>query len=528
MTQAAARTVFKTLGILWSIALCACATLPTGYERLETFAFQDTESTPMGRKIAPMVAKHPGASGFYLLYQGMDAFVARALLADAAHRSIDVQYYIFHADKTGKLLAGRLLKAADRGVRVRLLIDDMGTGIEDDIMALLDRHPNFEIRLFNPFASRSAKGLDFFTRFDRVNRRMHNKSFTVDNQVTIVGGRNVGDEYFEANPIFNFADLDLMGIGPVVREVSTAFDAYWNSNFAVPVRVLHTEKELSYDLNEIRQYLADHVSQMRTSEYAKALAETHIVQEFVSGDLPLFWGPAKVVCDLPKKVATDSKDRSMHMGPRMRPVFEATRSELLLISPYFVPGKSGVSTLGEMHAQGVRILIITNSLAATDVPIVHAGYAPYRRDLLRKGIELYEAKPTPGKKVQKDKTGDLGGPSRASLHAKAFVFDRRLLFIGSPNLDPRSIDLNTEMGIFVDNSELAEMLAQGFERALPEKAYRLQLKEIPDEDKGMREVIEWTTKENGREVHFQLDPGVSAWRRVGIGLMSLLPIEGQL
>jgi len=409
-----------------------------------------------------------------------------------------------------------------------ILIDDLGTGIEDDIMALLDLHPDFEIRLFNPFASRNAKGLDFLTRFDRVNRRMHNKSFTVDNQVTIVGGRNIGDEYFEANPIFNFADLDLMGVGPVVNEVSTAFDAYWNSDFAVPIRVLHIEKELPEDLNEIRRYLTEHVSKMRASEYAKALAETQIVQDFVNEDLPLFWGPAKVVCDLPKKVATDPKDSSTHLGPRMWPVFEATRSELVLISPYFVPGKDGVSSLGKLRAKEVRILIITNSLAATDVSIVHAGYAPYRRDLLREGIELYEVKPTPGMKAKKTNNTGAVGSSRSSLHAKAFVFDRRLLFIGSPNLDPRSIDLNTEMGIFVDNSELAGMLAEGFEQALPTNAYRLRLKEVPDEGQRTREVIEWTTKENGRDVRFQTDPGVSAWRRVGIGLMSLLPIEGQL
>ena len=223
------------------LALAGCVSLPTDYPRTASQALTDTADTRLGRGIAPITARHPGESGIHLLQRGTDAFVARLVLAEAADRSLDVQYYIWHADITGKLLADGLLRAAERGVRVRVLLDDLGTAPNDHTLLALDRHPDIEVRLFNPVAARGARGLGTLLEFGRVNRRMHNKSFTADNQATIVGGRNIGDEYFEARPDLDFGDLDALAVGPVVRQVSASFDRFWNSPASVPITALTTD-----------------------------------------------------------------------------------------------------------------------------------------------------------------------------------------------------------------------------------------------------------------------------------------------
>ena len=515
-----------------ALALSACASLPVDYPRTMSSTIQGTDATILGRGIAPRTATHPGQSGLYPLRYGMEAFVARLVLAEAAEKSLDVQYYIWHGDQTGGLLAERLLRAADRGVRVRLLLDDLGTAADDAHLLALDAHPNFEVRLFNPVALRSARTLGMLVDFKRVNRRMHNKSFTADNQATIVGGRNVGDEYFEAQADLDFGDLDVIAVGPVVGEVSDAFDLYWNSPAAFPITAVAKKRSTPELLAQARLALAAHADRLRDSAYIEALRQSRLADDLRSGEVPLFWGRAWLVHDDPGKIDADPGDTATALLPRLRPVVEQMQSELLVVSPYFVPGEAGVEWFQGLRARGMKVRVLTNSLASTDVAAVHAGYARYREALLRAGVELYEVKPgasvRPKDKEEAGRKTGVPGSSRASLHAKAFAFDRRTLFIGSLNLDPRSVKLNTEIGVVFESPELAQLFIAGLERAFDVNAWRLELKPPASRPESPPSRIEWVALENGREVRLTSEPEVSAWRRMSVWFLSLLPIEEQL
>lgn len=449
--------------------------------------------------------------------------MARFVLAEAAQRSLDAQYYIWHGDTTGLLLADALVRAAERGVRVRLLLDDLGTAADDRALVALDAHPRIVVRLFNPIALRTARGLGMLLDFGRVNRRMHNKSFTADNQATIVGGRNVGDEYFEARPDLDFGDLDVLAIGPVVREVSSAFDRYWNSAAAFPITALTNVRLSDEELAEGRAELRAHSASQQDSAYAQALRNSQLAEQLRQWEIPLFWGRAWLVYDDPSKVTTAPTDTSTHLAPKLGEVIKRTQREFLVVSPYFVPGKEGVELFRSLRARGVTVKILTNSLASTDVSAVHAGYARYREDLLREGVQLYEVKSTArirekDRKSDKKEAGGLAGSSRASLHAKTFAFDRRDIFVGSMNLDPRSIELNTEIGVLFESAQAGELFAEDFDRSVKNNAFRLELKDR----------LEWVSEEDGVETRFTTEPNSSVWRRMGVWFLSLLPIESQL
>jgi putative cardiolipin synthase len=503
--------------------LAACASLPTDYPRTASFALTETNDTALGQAIVPLVAAHPGESGFHPLVRGLDAFVARIVLAEAAQKSLDAQYYIWHRDTTGHLLAEALVRAAERGVRVRMLLDDLGSAVGDDVLVALDAHPNIEVRLFNPVALRTARGLSMMLDFGRVNRRMHNKSFTADDQATIVGGRNVGDEYFEARPDLDFGDLDVLAIGPVVQEVSSAFDLYWNSAAAFPITALTNVRLSAEELAKRREEVRAYRETQMESAYAQALQDSQLARQLGQGEIPFFWGRAGLGYDHPSKVSTSPADTSTHLGPQLRKVIDLTRRELLIISPYFVPGKEGVEFFRSLRARGVKVRVLTNSLASTDVSAVHAGYAKYREELLREGVELYEIKATARirdddrKGDKKDKAG-MTGSSRASLHAKTFTFDRRAVFVGSLNLDPRSVELNTEIGVVFESPQAGEQFAEGFDRLVRKHAYRLEL----------ADGLEWVSEEDGVETRLTTEPNSSVWRRMGVWFLSWLPIESQL
>ena len=335
------------------------------------------------------------------------------------------------------------------------------------------------MRLFNPIASRSARLFGMLADFGRVNRRMHNKSFTADGQATIVGGRNIGDEYFEAASDLDFADVDVLAIGPVVKQVSDSFDLYWNSPAAIPIAALASKRISEKDVNRARAALAEYGESQRAGAYADALRNSGLAQELRTGSLNFFWGQAEALYDDPAKITQSPKDQGTHLLPQLAKITDSTQGELLIISPYFVPGDAGVEYFRRMRARGVRVVVLTNSLAATDVSAVHAGYSRYRRPLLESGVELYEVKATarrPGEQKARSGSGPgLGGSSRASLHAKVFVFDRRELFVGSLNLDPRSVSLNTEIGLVFESPELAALAAREIMGAVSGAAYRLAL-----------------------------------------------------
>jgi putative cardiolipin synthase len=501
-----------------------CASLPENTNRQASYALTDTDDTSFGQKSAARIeAEGDGQDGFMLLESGLDAFVARALLAHFAERSIDVQYYLYHRDLVGRLLLNKLIQAADCGVRVRLLIDDMDLGGRDDSLLALHSHPNIEMRVFNPFDRKIGRMSQFVTGFGSVTRRMHNKSFTVDNQVTIVGGRNIGNEYFDADPTLEFSDLDVMAIGNVVQDVSYSFDLYWNSELAYPVTTLIENRLSEEEIDQLYQKLQAYIEEHRDNPYLTALRASDLANAIRQKRVVYHWGKADVVYDLPEKISSDRDATELHLMTQLAPYFQAVEKELIIYSPYFVPGKEGVEFFKSLTDSGVRVRILTNSLASNDVSIVHAGYAKYRKALLRAGVELYEKNTKLTRTQRKEKKG-VGSSSKASLHAKSFVLDREKVFIGSLNLDPRSFYENSEIGVVITSAETAVTMAEDFEQVIKEGAFRLEL--VSDDE--LNEYILWHGYENGEKVTFEYDPYTSIWRRMGVGFMRILPIESQL
>ena len=516
----------ETLLVSLFLLASGCASLPDNTNRQESYALTDTADTTIGQLSAKRIGVESGGEekdGFLLLESGLDAFVARAVLTNHAERSIDVQYYLYHRDLVGHLFTDMLVKAADRGVRVRLLIDDMDLEGRDAGLVALDSHPNIEMRLFNPFDRKIDRMPQFVTGFGSVTRRMHNKSFTVDNQVTIVGGRNIGDEYFDADPTLEFADLDVMVFGNVVSDVSHAFDLYWNSELSYPAMTLIEERPSEEEINAMRMDLAEFALLQKDSEYVNALKNSDLANKMRARDVEYQYGNAVVVYDHPEKITSDRGATELHLMTQLAPYFEDIKKELIIFSPYFVPGDEGVEFFETLIKKGVSVKIITNSLASNDVGIVHAGYSKYRKALLRAGVELYEMNKKLTRAQRKEKKG-VGSSSKASLHAKSFILDRQKIFIGSLNLDPRSFYENSEIGVIIESAELASEMAEGFDSEISKGAFRLEL--VTDEDDN--EYIHWHGIENGVPVTYDVEPYTSFWRRMGIGIMRVMPIESQL
>ncbi|MES2658463.1 MAG: phospholipase D family protein [Verrucomicrobiota bacterium] len=510
-------------GILMvAFSLAACG-LPKGGARSPSTAMTTgNESTPLAAAVRPRLASHPGQSGIHVLAEAHDALAARLALADIARRSLDVQYFIWNRDMTGRVLVDSMFRAADRGVRVRLLLDDLGTMPSDKVLLAIDRHPNIEVRMFNPVAMRSPRLLGIASDFARVNKRMHNKSFTADGQVAIVGGRNIGDEYFGAHAGANFADLDVALIGPVVKEVSNEFDVYWNHEASIPIGNLSRQKTTPEALAAERAALATHRETAADSAYAESLRDSEFARQLRNRNISFHWGRATIIDDHPDKVLSSSADTETHLAPHLRKLADQTKHELFLVSPYFVPGKEGVALLADVKRRGVRVVVITNSLVSTDGLPVHAGYQRYRKSLLEAGVELYEIKPAAtDRRTRRAGSGFFGsrgasGSSGASLHAKTFAFDRRIGFVGSYNLDPRSSRLNTEMGVLFDCPELVKQLPETLERDIDRNMYRVEL------DGGR---LVWVTLEDGKEVRYTSEPQAGIAKRAKVQVLSWLPIE---
>ena len=514
----------QLLFVLYLLLAGGCASKPENTNRQASYALTDTDDTSFGTKSAARIqTQGNGQDGFLLLGSGLDAFVARALLAHHAERSIDLQYYLYHRDLVGRLLLNQLIEAADRGVRVRMLIDDMDLEGRDDALIAIDSHPNIEVRVFNPFNRKVDRMSQYVTGFGSVTRRMHNKSFTVDNQATIVGGRNIGNEYFDADPTLEFSDLDVLAIGGVVKEVSHAFDLYWNSGLSYPATTLISDHPTEAEIKALYEKLQAYIAEHKDSPYLTALSESDLATKIRQKRVVYQWGDAVVVYDLPEKISSDRDATELHLMTQLAPYFNAIQKELIIFSPYFVPGKVGVEFFKSLTDRGVRVRILTNSLASNDVSVVHAGYSKYRKGLLRVGVELYEMNKKLTRTQRKEKKG-VGGSSKASLHAKSFVLDREKVFIGSLNLDPRSFYENSEIGVVITSTETAATMAEEFEQVTENGAFRLEL--VTDEDDN--EYILWHGLEDGEMVTFEHDPYTSIWRRMGVGFMRIMPIESQL
>jgi putative cardiolipin synthase len=517
------RPFSTTFALLVGVLLASCASLPENFER-DASARLDTSDTRLARDFEGRAVGHPGQSGAYPLAHGIEALAARVILARRAEKSLDVQYYIWHGDESGRLLLKELLDAADRGVRVRLLLDDLGVGAADDTaFRWLDAHANVSVSLFNPIAARDSRMLGLVADPLRLNRRMHNKSMTADNTVTVVGGRNIGDEYFSLNELFNFADMDVLAIGPVADQVGRSFDAFWNSPATIPVSAFHEEAVGPEQIAEARNKL-DALVDGSGGPYYEAMRETPLSRDLQAQDLDLYWGRITALHYSPDKVSANPESEVL-LG-QLRGLLGQARSELLIVSPYFVPGKAGTAALVAAARRGVRVRVVTNSLASTDVGAVHAGYKKSRRDLLEGGVQLFEMMP----RLSADAAGKFSftGSSGASLHAKSFIIDRRSVFIGSMNLDPRSVRINTEIGLLIDSPDLARELERRYETGLAKACYAVVLEaKNPDKPGGSKELV-WIEHQDGEQIRYNKEPQTTFWQRFGVGFIGFFPVDSQL
>ena len=471
-------------------------------------------ATPLDGLIAPLMAERPAQSGLLLIAGNLDAFAVRALTARHAGRSLDLQYYIWQDDLTGRLLAGEVLRAADRGVRVRLLLDDINAQPFDRTWLALDAHPNIAVRLFNPSRNRGdvlRRAVEMMLRAVSVTRRMHNKAWIADGRMAVVGGRNVGDAYFDADEASNFRDLDLLLLGDAVRQTEAIFDDFWNSGAAIPIRALGRPRP--GDLPKLRKRLTGLAARKKARPYLDRVARDPTVRAMLSGEEPVHWTDARVLSDPPEKAAGEGqKDWLMKS---IRPLIAAAATDLELISPYFIPGDAGTAQLVEMARKGVRVSVLTNSLAATDVAAVHGAYARYRRSLVEGGVRLFELKP-----YERRSDVSLFGSSSASLHTKAFTVDGRRGFIGSMNFDPRSVSLNAEMGVIFEHGELVAKVREIFaDETSPLKSYRLRVEEGR---------LVWHDQAAGAPRILRGEPQAGIWRRLAATVVGLLPIQSQL
>lgn len=510
--------------------LGGCVTLRSDYVRSPSSALPAVYDTDSGRYVRAELDRHPGKCGFRLLVSGMDALMSRIWLIDHARHSIDLQYFIFENDATGRLVAQRLLAAADRGVRVRLLLDDITLKNEDRLLGALAAHANLDVRVFNPFRTRApslpSKLVQLALEGRRLNRRMHNKSMIVDGFVAVIGGRNIGDAYFEASGDSNFRDLDVLAIGPVVGEAARAFDLYWNSNAAYPMQAYPSARDDKANLAQLRPQLSGEVRAFAQSDYAQAMLEE--LPNGATGDRPgrWVWGEGTLLVDQPAKIEADHDEPTLRIGPKISQAMDGAQRELLLITAYLVPSRRGVRYLTALERRGVAVRLLTNSVASTDDAAAESGYTRARRALLEGGVELHELRPSPGAHPHPTRPSRSGGVS--TLHAKAIVVDRRFVFIGSMNLDQRSALLNTEMGVLVDSPVLAGQVAQFFEQAVdPASAYRVQL-EREDEESAHRERLTWSWDDHGHPMISHREPDARLWRRLEVDALRLLPIEGLL
>lgn len=504
---------FSAAGLV--LVAAACTNVPTYSNRTDTYATDIQHASLASTTADELTRRNGGQSSFVPLFSGIDALGARLRLIERAEHTIDAQYFLIKPDHAGSLFKQALLDAADRGVRVRFLLDDVFTTSTDRQFAVLERHENIEIRLFNPLSRNSAKAVNFLFDFGRVNRRMHNKSLTIDGSMSIMGGRNIADEYFQINTDAEFADLDIFAVGPITDEISKSFDIFWNDKRAVSMRAFMDEYKAYYQ-DAPESQIDERAAIAEQTIYREAVDSTFL-KNLRTGVITPVVGRSRIVSDIPTKLAVKPKNSPQFLADEIKQEMRNAKSNIVLITPYFVPREDDVEMFKEIRASGRRVQILTNSLAATNHSYVHGGYAPVRKELLRAGVELYEVRVD-----ALQANGELPKDSEISLtmHTKAAIFDNRTIFIGSLNYDPRSIEINTEIGLFLDVPELARQFDSGIESFIAEYTYTLSLDSDGD--------IVWrATTPEGPEVETS-EPGASFMRRLVAGVTAFLPVKGQL
>lgn len=506
----------KTVGlhalVLLMLLVAGCATVPHDIPKVSSMYISNTSDTHFGRQVADWSDEHDGKSGFFPLGQGMDALGARLRLLEKAETSVDLQYFLMKDDTAGIVVMHALLQAADRGVRIRFLLDDVFTTTPDKNLLLINQHPNIEVRLFNPISRRGLRALNFVGNFRRANRRMHNKSFTADNAISIVGGRNIADEYFQLKDTSVFADFDVVVLGPVVSEISRSFDDYWNHMLAIPIEQLSKEPDEGA-LESTRAKIAEELGALYSGVYQGAL-ESNLLQDLISGAQPWYVADARVMADSPEKLVNTVGPEHKKLVGELREIVELATEEVIIISPYYVPGNNGVELARKLVDSGIRVVVVTNSLASNNHVPVHSAYGRYRKDVVGMGVELFEARADAGRFAQ-----GTDAPEQFTLHTKLMLIDRRYLFVGSLNMDPRSIDINAEMGLLVDSPEMTGAMADRIDEVLPDITYRVIL---TDKNK-----LEWHGITDDVEVVETREPQTSAWLRFKAWFMKIAP-ESQM
>ena len=515
--------------------LSGCASLPPGSDFVKTpsVALVHPEETQLGRQFQQAARAHDGHSGFRIIPVGIDGFLTRMQMINAAERTLDLQYFIFRGDETGQQLTRAVLRAADRGVRVRVLVDDGETVGGDEQISTLAAHPSVEIRIFNPFAYRGAnmglRSLEFLFNFSRLDYRMHNKLLVVDNAIALMGGRNIGDQYFQIDPESQVADDDVFSAGPITQQLSMTFDEFWNNALSIPAQALSPEKSNRAALKEQREVLKEqhHELKFDGTPYVKLVASGEPFNGMISGRLPLIWAHAQLISDSPDKKKVENGamiGRLMH-----RAVANATtdvKSEFLMITPYLIPGKEGMQMFKNLRQRNVRVRILTSSLESSTVLLAQSGYMSYRTPLLESGVELYEIRSLLGNARGSGGSTTISRYGNYSLHAKMFVFDRKRVFIGSMNFDQRSMHLNTEIGLIIDSPELAQQIVARFEAMVqPANSYHLVLRPNNAEQPPS---LTWLTQEDGKAVAYNTEPARDNCQRIKVNLLSILPLDGEL
>jgi cardiolipin synthase C len=532
------RALPLTLSTTIAIAvLGGCAGQPPGadFPRQSSVALLHPEQTFLGGKFAQAAREHGGNSGFRMLNVGVDGFLTRVQMIDAAERTLDLQYFIFRGDETGRLITAALLRAADRGVHVRVLIDDGDTVAGDEQILALDGHPSVEIRVFNPFSyrghARLRRTVEFVFNKRRLDYRMHNKLLVVDNSVALIGGRNIGNQYFQMDPESQFADDDVFSVGPVVQQLSATFDEFWNSTHSIPAAALGGGKHLHADLEKHRRLAQGSKPMLALDspgiDYAAMIRTDQPYAGMISGTLPLVWASALVACDSPnKKDVQEGVSRGHLMSEPVAKAAAQVHTELLMVTPYFIPAADEMHLLDTLLRNNIRVAILTNSLESAEGLLAEAGYTHYRLPLLDDGADLYEVRALLGSRRGSGQTARISQFGNYGLHAKLFVFDRERLFIGSMNFDQRSKRLNTEVGLIIDSPELAQQMATRFgAMTQPESAYVLSLRDLGS---GHGSNVVWDTVEGGKPLEYTQEPSQSRWRKMKVRLLALLPFRGEL
>lgn len=499
--------------------LTGCTSILKDYPRPSSYAYIHYKSTNIGSLFEKETVKHPGKSGFYLIPYGQEAFTSRIAMTEMAEKSLDLQYYLWHSDSVGTLLAHHVIKAADRGVKVRVLLDDIGLAGYDSIIASMDAHPNIQIRIFNPFAFRDSRMFNFIHDFDRLNHRMHNKTFIMDNAAAIIGGRNIGDHYYAVSKESNFRDLDIAAAGPIVREISTVYDYFWNGDWSVPISALADKTYRQKDLIDIKKKIDQKIAANKFP-YVLDKDVKSLRSRLLSIRDNFIWAEGQYVWDDPKVMNMHADDQNGTMIEKLAMRVNSLQKQLYMESAYFIPRDSGVDALARLHERGVKIRVLTNSLASNDVIPAHAGYAGYRKKLIKSGVELYELRPDAGgKNITNNQL--LTKTSNSGLHTKTMVFDDHAVFVGSFNLDPRSAAINTEGGLYVESPQLVkEVIKYMKDGVKPRNSYRVVLDTEGE--------LTWITIKDGKEIIYRSDPEVGAWKQFQSDFIGILPVELQL